>query len=469
MATVGGRGARLSGAALSAVAVLCLTLVVYLPVLGAGFVYEDRHYLATMTGAMTPQWNLAAWSYQLQTAWTGASTRAFHVGSLIVHLVNGLLVWRVSRRWLTPVGSVAAMAIYLLHPLQVESVAYVAARPDLLSTTLVLLAVWSHEYVALWPLVGVVVYAAASTKASAVVVAPLLAWLDWRDQRYRSMAVWLSLSVAGLGWIWWQYPHMVSLAHVVPMLRYAGIQAMAIVTFAVMAVIPLGLSVDHDWIGIPMVVGTVACVAFVLGSLRSLSSRSVGWLGLGWCCLVLMPRLVVGTVYPPDPVEYLNEHQLSLAFVGVSLAMSYIVTERLTIRNEFLDQSRGSWLDVVDDNESAPPSVRQRDILGTCNNIQSSSTAVRKNRWQSLVVYIVSKCGQSMDYLLWLVHAFSDEVPYGISRQDKSRAGHHHVAIRLRDGQQRQVVRDDPTRLQRENDEDEDVVALFLSTVSDSV
>ena len=65
----------------------------------------------------------------------------FHFGNILLHALNAYLVYVLLRRFGAEVwaGLVAAM-VFLLHPIQVEAVAWVSGAKDLLSTCLALLA-----------------------------------------------------------------------------------------------------------------------------------------------------------------------------------------------------------------------------------------------------------------------------------------------------------------------------------------
>ena len=81
--------------------------------------------------------------YQLYGAWAGGH----HLTSLVIHTVNSLLLfflfWRMTRD-LWPSAFVAAL--FAIHPLHVESVAWVAERKDVLSGLFFLLTL--HAYAA---------------------------------------------------------------------------------------------------------------------------------------------------------------------------------------------------------------------------------------------------------------------------------------------------------------------------------
>jgi protein O-mannosyl-transferase len=88
-------------------------------------------------------WLTHQFDYQLYGAWAGGH----HLTSLVIHTVNSLLLfflfWRMTRD-LWPSAFIAAL--FAIHPLHVESVAWVAERKDVLSGLFFLLTL--HAYVA---------------------------------------------------------------------------------------------------------------------------------------------------------------------------------------------------------------------------------------------------------------------------------------------------------------------------------
>jgi len=144
-------------------ALLGVTLLAFGRVCSCDFVnYDDDIYvtanplvLAGLTGdsvrwawtSRTGFWHPLTWmSLQLDHAVYGLSPVGFHRTNLWLHAGNGLLVFWVFR-WLT--GSVwrsaAVAALFALHPLHVESVAWVAERKGLLSTFFGLAALGAYS------------------------------------------------------------------------------------------------------------------------------------------------------------------------------------------------------------------------------------------------------------------------------------------------------------------------------------
>ena len=132
--------------------VLLATLVVYWPVRGFEFVtYDDHHYVVdnplvqhglTAAGVRSAfsSFNLGYWipvtlvSLMLDAQLWGQNAGGFHITNLLLHLANVvlffLLVRRLTGRWRE---SVLAAALFALHPIHVQSVAWVTERKDVLS------------------------------------------------------------------------------------------------------------------------------------------------------------------------------------------------------------------------------------------------------------------------------------------------------------------------------------------------
>ena len=79
----------------------------------------------------------------------GMNAGRHHLTNLLFHIVNTLLLFLLLGRltgnlWRS--GFVAAL--FALHPLHVESVAWIAERKDVLSTFFLLLSIWSYAWYA---------------------------------------------------------------------------------------------------------------------------------------------------------------------------------------------------------------------------------------------------------------------------------------------------------------------------------
>lgn len=115
----------------------------------SGFTWENMKevFLYSYHGQYSP---LNQCLYIMLYNWGGYTPVYYHAACLLIHLVNGWLVYLLLRRLLTHAGSLSCARIcwisfgvsllFCMHPLQVEAVAWVSASKILLSTSFYLLA-----------------------------------------------------------------------------------------------------------------------------------------------------------------------------------------------------------------------------------------------------------------------------------------------------------------------------------------
>ena len=193
--------ARLPGLAL-----LLLVALAYWPALFAGFVWDDNTFIvgdrqvSSLGGlwdiwfnpsvmAEFHYWPVIYSSFWLEHKLWGFEPMGFHATNLLLHGVNSLLVWRLLTRMQAP-GAWLVAAIFAVHPVHVEAVAWVIARKDLLATFFCLLAfgAWMRyraaprrgRYLAL-----LLLYAAGGLSKSIALTLPalLLLWAWWQTGR----------------------------------------------------------------------------------------------------------------------------------------------------------------------------------------------------------------------------------------------------------------------------------------------
>jgi protein O-mannosyl-transferase len=134
------------------VALLALTALAYHPTFRADFVRFDDHYyvqenerLRSLDGLRTiwnPQATKVGTQYYpllLTSFWVeyhlwGLDARGYHATNVALHLANTVLVLLLVRAFgVSPPAALATAAIFALHPAQVESVAWVTERKNILS------------------------------------------------------------------------------------------------------------------------------------------------------------------------------------------------------------------------------------------------------------------------------------------------------------------------------------------------
>ncbi len=173
--------------AYSAALLLVVVLAVFLPTTGYEFVYEDfRETRLTLDpGAITHQISVQPFrtglhlSRALDMALFGIQPWGFHLGSVLWHAVNVLLVLAVGWLVLPPWPAMLMAGIFALHPLQMEAVAYVSARADLVATCGVLLALLAASLGSVAGAVLGVVFACVGKETAIVAWALVPLWAAW--------------------------------------------------------------------------------------------------------------------------------------------------------------------------------------------------------------------------------------------------------------------------------------------------
>jgi Tfp pilus assembly protein PilF len=149
------------------------TVIAFEPVRHNDFVsYDDRAYVTenprvragltrssviwAFTATSASNWHPLTWlSHMTDCSLFGLNPSGHHLTSLLFHIANTLLLFGILKRMTGKVWpSVFVAAVFALHPLRVESVAWVAERKDVLSSFFALLAIAAYLRYAEKPGVG---------------------------------------------------------------------------------------------------------------------------------------------------------------------------------------------------------------------------------------------------------------------------------------------------------------------------
>ena len=133
-------------ACLGALGLCLLTILIYRPAWHGGFIWDDDRYvtqnrLLTAPDGLRRIWfSLDAPSQYFPLAYTvlrierslwDLNPTGYHWVNILLHVANALLVWRVLSRLKIP-GAWLAAAVFALHPVQVESVAWISELKNVL-------------------------------------------------------------------------------------------------------------------------------------------------------------------------------------------------------------------------------------------------------------------------------------------------------------------------------------------------
>jgi Flp pilus assembly protein TadD len=212
------------------------TITAYQPVWHAGFIWDDDKYVTENPLLTAPDGLWRIWFsldspsqyfpltytvFRFEWALWGLNPAGYHWVNILLHAANALLVWRLLHRLDVPGGWLAA-AIFALHPVQVESVAWISELKSVLSLLFVLLALlaWT-EFIkegqgrGKFYLPALIFYALALCAKTTACTLPaallLILWLKEKPvTRWRLLQV-VPFVLLGLGMglvtMWWERFH----------------------------------------------------------------------------------------------------------------------------------------------------------------------------------------------------------------------------------------------------------------------
>jgi len=339
--------------------ILIAAIQAYGPALHGPFVFDDLtlpYYNPTIDKAHFMSWiggvrPLLMLSFWLNYQWAGNDTFTYHLFGLAFHLINAGLVFLIARRLLKILGGddvrrgiAAGFAglLFLMHPVQTESVAYIASRSETLSALFFLSAFTLYLYrsesgvgwgraVAIVALYGAAV---ATKEHAAMLPVTLLALSFWGFQSEGLRAT--------VKQNWRLYAPLVAFAALAVLvvirvlmnatsagfrvsglggpLDYFWTECGVLLTYLGLCLLPLSQTVDYDfpWAHGPFAAGTLIGLAtlalLIAAAWRWRERYPVVSFGIALFLLLLAPT---SSFIPlADPAA---EHRLYLPMVGVCL------------------------------------------------------------------------------------------------------------------------------------------------------
>jgi protein O-mannosyl-transferase len=139
-----------------AACIVAAALVIYWPSIHGGFLLDDALLLTGSRIIAAPDglyrfwcttepvdyWPVTNSSFWIEWRLWGADPTGYHVTNLVLHVAACLLLWRILRRLSIP-GAFLAAVLFAVHPVNVESVAWISQRKNVLAMVFFLLsALW---------------------------------------------------------------------------------------------------------------------------------------------------------------------------------------------------------------------------------------------------------------------------------------------------------------------------------------
>jgi tetratricopeptide (TPR) repeat protein len=335
---------------------------VYAPALTGPYVFDDLNSLYHLPNVSS---GLRFWTsnirpllllsygvnYQFSTEPFG-----FHVTNVVFHLINSFLVFFIMRKLLAQpesgnrcgAGMLAAFgaAMFLLHPIQTESVAYIAGRSECLSVLFFLAAfavfLYRREAEASWWTAFAVLAlfgAALGTKEHTLVLPGLLLLTDyyWNpgfswDGIRRNWRIYIPMAlegVAGLGFVAMVLAHSRSAGFgstVFKGYQYFLTECRAFFVYLRLLAFPVGQNVDWDFPASRNLLdhGAILCLAAIL--LMAIAAihfrRRYPLASYGFLVYVLLLLPTTSFVPINDPVA---ERRLYLPMIGMLLVAAAVL------------------------------------------------------------------------------------------------------------------------------------------------
>jgi hypothetical protein len=360
----------------AAALLIALALAIYLPVSGFGIVnYDDDVYLTapplaeglsghSVAWAFTTfyhsNWHPLTWlSWLTEIQLFGPRAGALHAGNALLHAANGALLYaalfRMTRKALP---SLLAAALFAVHPMHVESVAWISERKDVLCVFFGLCALLAYARYAERPrqsawLLVVTCFALSLLAKPMLVTLPFsLLLLDawplaraaregWRRLVLEKVPL-LALSAGSCALTWLAqssggavrtYPLATRVASALS--AYAGYLAKTFVPIHLAALYPRPVA-GPDWRAAALSAALLVGISAIAWRER----RRAPWLAVGWAWFL-------GTLVPVIGLVPLGEHAMADRYVywphvGLFVALAFSVDALLAARPRPLRLAAGA-------------------------------------------------------------------------------------------------------------------------------
>ena len=314
-----------------AAGLLAFTALLYSPLVGFPFLQlDDNPRLLqqdlSQTGLSWAFTNAFVWqpvtwlSHQIDfRLFSFQNASRHHLVNLALHLANiALFFWFLVKLTGQRAPSLVAAALFALHPLRVEAVAWVSARGELLATFFVLLALEAHRRQSWWAVILLGALAMMASPAGApfaVVLFFMDRWVLSRPVDWRVTAPLLAFGAVALIFRATGGPDHETLLQTPP--AWSLTQALATLGGQAWATVwPTNLSIARAPGANFVATGFGVALSAMLAALIWFGRLPIVKLGAAWFLFLLLPSLILPTVWGrTDSASYLPHLGLMTALV----------------------------------------------------------------------------------------------------------------------------------------------------------
>jgi hypothetical protein len=139
---------------MGAVLISAAVFMSYFPSLGGGFIWDDESlivrnplikasdglYRIWCSSEAFDYWPIINTTFWIEWRMWGMHPTGYHIANLLLHIAASLLIWIILRRLSIP-GAFLAALVFAVHPVNVESVAWIAQRKNTLAMLFFLLSI----------------------------------------------------------------------------------------------------------------------------------------------------------------------------------------------------------------------------------------------------------------------------------------------------------------------------------------
>lgn len=337
-----------------------LVIAIYLQTFDFAFInYDDDAYVTAnpmVLGGLTVQsvqwaftsierfyWHPLTWlSHLADVSLFGVNAGAMHAGNVLLHLLTSSLLLIVLRRLTGAEGrSLAVTLLFAVHPLRVESVAWIAERKDVLAGFLIVATLWAYERYVRAPSPGryaltfAIFLLSVTAKPTAVIVPFLMMIVDlwplhrfaWKEKIpfFAVSTVLAALTVTGAGKM-----GALDMLGSVPIQTRLANAVWSLAMYVLHTIFPLNLAAlypyEQDLPFAPLVAAGLAALTAV----AILQRKKRPWVFAGWVWFVVALAPTLGFVQAG--VQARADRFTYIAHIGLLIGFVWLACEFLPAR-----------------------------------------------------------------------------------------------------------------------------------------